>query len=364
MSTGYEPLEEIGPGDGQPRRHRPLRIMALAIAAAVAATGTAWAAGSASPGLTTAQIHKRVSPGLVDINTVLGYAHAKAAGTGIVLTAGGRVLTNNHVIEGATTITATDIGNGRTYRARVVGYDEKADVAVIQLQGASHLKTATLGGSGGLQAGQRVVALGNAGGKGGSPSTVSGNITALGATITASDQAAGTVERLTGLIRTDAAIQPGDSGGPLVNTGGQVIGMNTAASASFRLQRGHSGKRQRVQAFAIPVSRAHMIASQIQSGVSSAAVHIGPTAFLGVGLTSASTGASVVQVVAGSPAAGAGLGPGDVITALGGRRVTSPASVQSIMTRYHPGDRVSVTWSGASGQLHTAALTLVTGPAG
>jgi S1-C subfamily serine protease len=201
----------------------------------------------------------------------------------MVLTSTGEVLTNNHVIDGATSIKATDVGNGRTYTAKVVGYDKTHDVAVLQLQNASGLQTVTLS-SAGPQTGQKVVALGNALGKGGAPSVVSGRITGLGQSITASDEGAGDAEQLTGMIGHNAPIQPGDSGGPLANAEGEVIGMDTAASASSASgSPSQSGQAQTAtQAFAIPIARASSIAGQIEAGRSSSTVHIGATAFLGV----------------------------------------------------------------------------------
>ena len=143
-----------------------------------------------------------------------GYQQATAAGTGIVLTSTGEVLTNNHVIEGATSIKVTDIGNGKSYTATVVGYDATQDVAVLHLQGASGLTTASLGDSATVQAGDRVVALGNAEGKGGTPSVATGMVTALNQSIIASDGLSGVNEQLSGLIESNARIKPGDSGGP------------------------------------------------------------------------------------------------------------------------------------------------------
>ena len=117
-------------------------------------------------------------PGIVDIYTNLGYQGASAAGTGIVLTSGGVVLTNNHVIRGATSIKVVDLDNGRTYQAKVLGYALSADVAAIQLQGASGLQTAPLGSSDDVKVGQLVTTHGNAGGAGGTPSSSPGRITA------------------------------------------------------------------------------------------------------------------------------------------------------------------------------------------
>ena len=257
--------------------------------------------------LTTAEITARTDPAVVDVVSTLGYSHASAAGTGVVLTSDGEVLTNNHVVDGATSIRVTDVGNGRTYRAAVVGYDRTDDIAVLQLRGASGLSTATIGDSAAVRAGDKVVGIGNAGGRGGRPSAAAGTVTGLGRTITASDQAAGTSEQLTGVIRTSAGIQPGDSGGPLVNRYGQVVGIDTAASSSFHAQSG----TDRTQSFAIPVSKALSIAGQIEAAASSATVHVGATAFLGVELSpagalpggSASSGATLAGVLPGSPAA-------------------------------------------------------------
>src|SRR5262249_58525303 len=131
-------------------------------------------------------IAAKVSGALVDINVTFAYQGA-GAGTGIVVSSSGEVLTNNHVINGATRITATDVGNGRTYDATVVGYDPSHDIAVLQLKGASGLATATLGNSSKLSVGDPVVGVGNAGGVGGTPSSAGGKVTALDRWITPPD---------------------------------------------------------------------------------------------------------------------------------------------------------------------------------
>jgi S1-C subfamily serine protease len=351
------------------------------------------AAGSPS---NLSSIAAKVDPELVDINTTLGYQHEEAAGTGMVLTSSGEVLTNNHVIEESTSISATDIGNGKTYTASVVGYDRLKDVAVIQLHGASGLKTVTLGNSSTVSVGEGIVGIGNAGGAGGTPSVAGGSVTALNQSITATDAGDGTVEHLTGLIQTNAGIKPGDSGGPLVNTSGQVLGMDTAASAA----QGFSFRSAPDQAFSIPINEASTLAKQIISGHASTDIHIGQTAFLGVEVRTPSTGAStgstsgstsrsgtfstltqtprtartgtssattpgavVTGVLAGTPATGAGLASGDVIVVLGGTSVASATALSTAIARYHPGNRVTVTWVTPSGARHTASVTLANGPA-
>jgi S1-C subfamily serine protease len=301
----------------------------------------------------------KVDPGVVDVTTRLGFQGGEAAGTGMVLTSSGEVLTNNHVVDGATSVTVTDVGNGQTYTATVVGTDATDDVAVLQLQGASGLRTVAIGDSSTLSPGEAVTAIGNAGGVGGTPSVASGTVTALGQSITATDESDGSSEQLTGLIETDAALQPGDSGGPLVTSNGQVIGMDTAASSGFQFQSGST------QGFAIPINHAVSVARQIMAGQASGTVHIGPAALIGVEVQSQPTGsgAQVVGVQAGSPADQAGIATGDTIVSLGGQTVDSPTTLRNLMVRRHPGDSVQIGWVDASGVSHSATVKLITGPA-
>jgi S1-C subfamily serine protease len=362
-----------GPRGRVHRFRRGVLVTAVALAAGLGtfyALGGAGSAGSAGSGtaLTTSQIAAQVDPGLVDVVSTLGYQQAESAGTGLVLTSSGEVLTNNHVIEGATSITVTDVGNGQSYKATVVGYDQTKDIAVLQLQGASGLRTVRLGNSGSATVGEKVVALGNAGGKGGTPSVATGQITGLNASITASDQGAGTTEQLTGLINHSAPIQPGDSGGPLVNTAGEVIGIDTAASNSMQFQ-----SQEPTKAFAIPINEALSISRQIEAGDGSSTVHIGATGFLGVEVESAGSaagqgvaagsGAVVTGVLQGTPAAGAGLSEGDVITSVDGTSVSSPTALQAALEQHHPGDSIRIGWTDQFGQAHSATVTLANGPA-
>jgi S1-C subfamily serine protease len=354
-------------------------VAALALGAAAgglvntlhtSSAGTATATSKTS--LTASQIAARVDPGLVDVISTDGDAQATAYGTGIVLTATGEILTNNHVIEGATSIKVVDIGNGKTYTAKVVGYDAGHDVAVIQLENASGLTTASLGNSGTVAVGNDVTALGNAEGKGGTPSVASGSVTALNQSITASDELSSVNEQLTGLIESDAPIQPGDSGGPLVNAYGQVVGMDTAASSSYQFQ-GESQNQNSgaTAAYTIPINEALQLAQDIESGNATGTIHIGATAFMGIeidtqnqgGYGQQASGVLLQGALAGSPAAGIGLGQDDTITALGGQTVSNAEDVQQILVKYHPGDSIQVGWTDAYGQQHTATMTLTSGPA-
>lgn len=325
------------------------------------ASGPASSSGPGGPANAGA-IATAVDPGLVDVDSTLSFEGAEAEGTGIVLTSKGEILTNNHVIDDGTSIRVVDVGNGRTYAARVVGYDRTADVAVLQLEDASGLRTARLGNSSSVRKGEGVVAIGNAGGAGGTPSFASGTVTALDQSITATDEADSSSERLTGLIETDADIQPGDSGGPLVNSSGRVIGMDTAASDGFSFGLGAPS----TQGFSIPVNTALRIAAAIAAGRSSSTIHVGPTAFLGVGVAApvpgGPAGALVETVAAGSPAAHAGLGEGDTITSCAGRAVGSPDDLIAILQGEKPGASVALVYLSASGARHSVTVHLTSGP--
>jgi S1-C subfamily serine protease len=386
------------PEPPRPRRGRHalgLAATAMVALAVGAGAGVALSQGSSPSGsatatsttqLSTTEIARRVSPGLVDVTSTLGYAGATAKGTGIVLTSNGEILTNNHVINGATSVSVTDIGNGKTYKAKIVGYDESHDIAVLQASGASGLTTASTGDSSAVKVGDKVVALGNAGGVGGAPSVAAGSVTALNQSITASDQGSGTSEQLTGLIETDANIQAGDSGGSLVNGHGQVIGVDTAASSSFQFGANpfggngfggngfgngdgssNSGQGSTTQGFAIPINSALSIARQIEAGRGSSSVHIGATAFLGLSIAGMNQqsggGVTLGGTVSGTPANAAGLAAGDVITSLDGQSVSSGTDIQRILIGHHPGDKISIGWTDSNGQSHTATVTLASGPA-
>ena len=366
---------EPPPAPRRPQYHALAVVFTVAVvAAAVLASILVYSAvrGPAAPAspsasLPTSTLAARVDPGLVDVTAILGYQQAISAGTGIVLTPSGRVITNNHVIEGATSVTVTDVGDHRTYAAAVVGYDQGADIAVLQLAAASGLKTVSLSAASAVTVGEKVLALGNAQGQGGTPAVATGTITALGQPVTATDRSAGISEQLTGLIQTSVPLQPGDSCGPLDSPAGQEIGMNTAESSQFQIGSGAA------QGFAIPAGQAAPIAAAIAAGRASAAVHIGATAFLGVQVVSygvpvpgnpATGGAGVVGITPGTPTARAGLVSGDVIVSIGGHAVTSAMSLRSVIETYHPGDTASLHWADQGGQAYTATIVFAAGPAG
>ncbi len=298
--------------------------------------------------------------GVVDIYTVLNDG-SQAAGTGMVLTPRGEILTNNHVVNGSTRIRVVVVSSGKVFTARVRGTDSTDDIAVLQLKGASHLATVTVDSSGGVQRGDKVTGVGNAGGVGGTPSAAAGTVRTTDASITVGDQTTNAKEHLSGMIKIAADIQSGDSGGPLYNADNSVIGIDTAASSG----------QSPVLGFAIPISRALGIASKIDSGSESATITIGYPAFLGVELSDAAatpaqgsrTGATIAGVIGGLAADRAGLAPGDTITAIDGQAVTSSSDLSTVVKSYHPGDSVTVRWTSPGGATHSATVVLTRGPA-
>ena len=279
----------------------------------------------------------------------------------MVLTPSGLVLTNNHVIDGATAIRVQIGGTGPTYTAHVVGYDVTDDIAVIQLENASGLQTITAGNPSALQVGDAVVAIGNALGLAGPHAVTTGTIAALDQTITAGGDTPGSEETLHGVIQSTATLQPGDSGGALVNRSGQVVGMNSAALASRRRV---TSSRSSV-GYAIPIDKALAVAQQIIDGKSSSTVHIGARAILGVEIAQAANGTDslvISGVQTGGPAAKAGIQTGDTITAVDGTTVASLDDLQSTLGSHAPGDQVKVSWTTAAGATHTATVTLAAGP--
>jgi S1-C subfamily serine protease len=363
------------------------------------------AAGSgASASLNQAAVEKRVDRGLVDITAVLRYANETAEGTGMILTASGLVLTNNHVIDQATSVTAKLADSTTIYQAQVIGYDRTDDVALLQLDGVSGLATVSFGNSSQVKIGTPVLALGNADGRGGVTPAL-GDIDGLNRSIQASDAGADTTEDLSHMLQTNAQIQQGDSGGALANNAGQVIGMVTAAETSG------SGRSGSTVGFAIPIDSALAIAQQIADRRPSSTVSIGLPGFLGVevaqsnspnprqqaadeqrtstapgfggssggngsacvtggqppgapaSIAPASTGALILGVLCGSAAEAQGLAPGDVITSVNGQAVTTPGSLTAITARYRPRDVVSVGWESTSGARHVTSIVLGSGPA-
>ncbi|MEU0268677.1 trypsin-like peptidase domain-containing protein [Nocardioides sp. NPDC006303] len=289
------------------------------------------------------------STGVVLINTTVGYGTGQGAGTGLTITGDGIVVTNHHVVEGATSIGVTDPTTGETYAATVLGYDDVHDVAVLQLEDASGLSRVATDRDAATR-GEEVTAVGNAEGQG-SLSAADGTVTDPSTAITV-DNEDGTAAELSDLIQTDADVVSGDSGGALLDEDGEVIGMNVAAT---------SGSAE-ISGYAIPIDTVLDIAAQILAGEESGDVEIGGSAAaLGVQVdTTRST--LVVGVVEDGAAEAAGVTEGSTITSVGGTAVASIDDITSVLGGHEPGDEISVSWTDAAGEAHTAAVTLGEGP--
>jgi S1-C subfamily serine protease len=363
--------------------------------------------GSSVPSSSEQAIVNKVAPGLVVIRTALQYQGDEAEATGMVIEPDGLVLTNNHVIEDSTSITATT-ANGHQYQAKVVGYDVTGDIALIQLQGASGLRTVPLGNSSTVKTGDSVVAMGNAEGQN-AIVPVAGQVTGLNQTVTASDQD-GTItsETLHGMIETNAAIVQGDSGGPLANSAGQVIGMDTAGNDGG----GFGVQQQAAAGYSIPIDTALTIARQMAADQASSTVVIGYPPFMGVyigegsnanpqaqaeqqqnggfggfngngfggngggqncytnnsnlvpptDIPNVSSGTLILGTICGGPAQAAGMTAGSVIVAVNGQAIGSPSNLTGVVSKFKPGDTISVTWVSPSGQRSTASIKLAAGP--
>ena len=324
--------------------------------------------GTTSSAPLSAAAIAKLNSSIVDITAETATKTGQVAGTGMIITSNGEVLTNNHVIDDTINIKAQIVGTNTTYSVKVIGYDATDDVALVQLVGASNLPAISLGNSSNLSPGDAITVLGNALGKGGAPA-VSGTVTQLGAQITASDDS-GDNETLTGMIQVSAAIEPGDSGGPEVNSAGQVIGMTTAGQTSGNPNQA-SGS---TTGFAIPINKAMSIISEIRSG-SGPNIHIGLAALLGVAVSpsvptlqpdgsgvdctaSRATAGAWVSGVTANPAARAGVTACGRITSIGGHTITSTSDLHTAMEGFKVGQTVTLNWIDASGASHSASVTL------
>jgi putative serine protease PepD len=264
-----------------------------------------------------------VSPSVVEVTS--DSADGTATGTGFVISADGEILTNAHVVQGASQVKVRLAGESTARDADVVGRDDTADIALVKVPDANNLLPVKLGTTTSTQVGEPVVAIGYALGLRGAPTVTSGIVSALGRSL----------GDLSGLIQTDAAISPGNSGGPLVNARGEVIGINTASATA----RGGEGENI---GFAIAIDDATQIVNSLRSG------GVPSQGLLGVTSQDSSIsdlGAVVVSVVAGGPADQAGVQAGDVITAIDGAAVTDSASLGKAIRSHQPGDSVKITVS-------------------
>jgi S1-C subfamily serine protease len=373
-----------------------LRPISPTIAPRLAARAAAPVVPEPVEPLSDAAIRARIEPSVVDVTATLTYDDETASGTGFVVNAAdGLIITNNHVIRDSTAVTVTVPSTGQTYPARIVGVDVPADIAVLRISTAARLPSAPLGDSDLVRTGLRVLSFGNQAGAGGAPAVASGVISSTGRTIQADDGASGFSETLHGMLATTARIEPGDSGGPLAGSAGTVIGVDTAA-----------GTGDAATGYAIPINTALAAERQIAAGHRGPGVTLGTRGFLGVIVgpggsrspkaqktparaertvaartptasclpttghtptpTATAPGASgvlVLGVLCGTGAATAGIAPGDLITAVNGRHVASPAALDAIVAASRPGSELSVTWVSTSGPVRTALVQVSTAPA-
>ena len=316
------------------------------------AASTAQPTASATRTLSINQVYKKVGQGVVEITVTTsggssnaspfgGGGSATAQGSGFVYDASGHIVTNAHVVEGATSI-EVELANGKTYDATLVGSDESTDLAVVKVDApASQLHPLALANSSAVEVGDGVVAIGSPFGL--SETVTAGIVSALNRQI---DSPNGFT--IPGAIQTDAAINHGNSGGPLLDLSGKVVGVNAQIESD-------SGDNAGV-GFAIPSNTVKTVVAQIVSG--GQVEH----AYLGVSIgDAAGAGALVEQVQSGSPAAKAGLAKGDVVTAVDGHSVADAAALTAAVGGHAPGDHVTVSYT-RNGSAHTLSVTLGTRP--
>ena len=317
------------------------------------------------------QVAAKVMPSVVKLKIDMGGGQGDE-GSGIVLSADGLILTNNHVVapaagddQGARPASAdsTDgrgatktvtFSNGQTAPFTIVGTDPTGDLAIVRAQGVSGLTPITIGSSKDVKVGQQVVAIGSPLGLQGTVTT--GIVSALDRPVAAGDGSGSDVTVLDA-IQTDAAINPGNSGGALVNMNGELIGVNSAIASMGGGDAGSGGGQSGSigLGFAIPADQAKRIADELVS--TGTAAH----GSLGVQLSNDATkgaGAAIAGVVDGSPAAAAGLPNGAVITKIDGQVIDGPEALVAAVRSKAPGDNVTVTYLDAAGAAQTTQVTL------
>jgi len=363
---GHAAQSRVMHGDELTRRdesgiaHVIVGVVVVVVAVVVFFTlADAMRTSSHSPRIDANALAGAVGPAVVGIDaTLAGGAHSHASG--MLLTSAGEVLTNNHAIAGATAI-AVKAANGKSYAATVRGYDVSNDVAVLGLTDAAALPAISIGDSATLSAGEPALAIGRVPGTN-TIAPQSGSVAALHRQIEAGDanDPAG-VETRRDMVQIDAPTRPSDSGGPVVDTQGKVIAMTTAASAGRLFHEQSAGTT-----FAIPIDTVVQVANRVDAGVSTATVHIGPTATLGVTVAPASStptaSARVVSVQPNGPAARAGLVPNTVIVSVDDVTIATAADLAAALNNERPGAVLRIDWADATGRFHTSTVRLAAGP--
>jgi S1-C subfamily serine protease len=381
LPPGYYQLQGYPPPpvEAPPKRRWPVVLVALALAFLLGVAGFELGSGdlgaltdpqtsaqpsisqpsaaepssgstSTSAGATSSKVTAAQSKGVVLITATT--SDGEAAGTGMILSSTGLVVTNYHVVAGSTELSVKVVDSKNTYVATVLGFDQTQDVAVLQLKDASGLDTVTTN-TDQLSVSTKVSAVGNAEG-GGKLVRANGSITDLDQSLTvSSDSPWGSTENLSGLIATNAGAVPGDSGGPMFNANAQVIGMTTAGSTKDSTS------------YAIPIATALAVVDQVKAGQDAGTVRVGPAGYLGVRVASTSSNSSssrVTEVVSGSPAAKAGITAGSHITKVGATTITDSTNVASVIRAVEPGTKVKISWTTTSGKAKSATVTMGSSP--
>ena len=371
------------PAPAAPRRRTGRTILVVALAFAMAIAGFAWALRpmleqSASPAAPTVEPAQPQLPttqpgtdpgseattepttepsGAGSAGESAGVVFVEgessggiAAGTGMVLTPDGKVLTNYHVVAGTQWLEVTIADSGDTYTATVLGFDQSKDVALLQLENASGLATVTID-TDEVEVGDPVAAVGNAGGNS-KLVRAAGEVVGLNRSLTVnSDSPWGSQEDLSGVIETTAGAVPGHSGGPMFDDEAEVLGITTAGSS----QAGRS--------YAVPIADALEVVDTIEAGSDAGTVRVGPAGYMGIVIGNASRyGVTITDVVAGSPADQAGIEVGSTLVRVGDTRVSETTNLATVIRALEPGDEVTVEWLTPGGAERSASLTLDASP--
>lgn len=372
----YAPQHQVA--QPQKKQRWPLALVALMLAFALGVAGYAVAGGrigaAPRPHITTApqfpgagqepsqegsdqgttqssSVSEAQAKGVALIEAAT--AEGTAYGTGMVLSPDGKVLTNYHVVAGTTKVVVTIATTGDSYAATVLGFDQTKDVALLQLKNASGLDTVTLDNNP-VSVGDAVAAVGNASG--------GMKLIKAGGKVTGTDQALqvnsespwGNTEDLSGLVATNAGAVPGDSGGPMFDSQNEVLGMTTAGSTKEHTS------------YAIPIATAVAVVNQIEAGQDAGTVRVGPAGYLGVRVADSSYtgsgGSTVASVVAGGPAAKAGIAAGSRITKVGDTDITAKTNVAAVIRALEPGQQTEVWWTTSGGAHKHATVTIGSSP--
>lgn len=306
-------------------------------------------AASGSPTSGAVKIDSSLSDGIVLVAATLD-ATTSSAGTGMILTSSGQVLTNYHVVRSSSEITVTVCSDKKKYKATVIGRNARKDVALLQLEGASGLTTIKTDADAVAQ-GDPVVVAGNAAGQG-FLTAFAGKIVSKGQNIRVRGAApSDPIEDLTGLIETDAHAQPGDSGGPVFDAQREVLGMTTAGSSD--------AGNNKTTAFAVPIADALGVVAKIRDGLEGDGVVVGPKAAIGINASNDSLhGVKVSNVVAGTAASRAGLKAGDYLKSIDGRTLATLSDLMKALDDFQPGQTVKLTWRTSGGVDKSASVAL------